>query len=77
MEEALRELAEGRLGEPTRRHAEGEAHKLAGSVGSFGFHHGTDLARGLELALAQPGGPAVSEAAHLPGRVRALRRELE
>lgn len=77
LEEAVHELGQGRLSDPARRHAEGEAHKLAGSLGSFGFPHGTDLARELELTLASPGGPAVSEAPHLAERVSALRRELD
>lgn len=41
-------LVEGCLGEELRRKAAQEAHKLAGSVGSFGYAEGTRLARELE-----------------------------
>jgi diguanylate cyclase (GGDEF)-like protein len=47
-EEAALALVEGCLGEELRKKAAGEAHKLAGSVGSFGYAEGTRLARGLE-----------------------------
>ncbi len=38
----------GTLTETARAEAESNAHKLSGSLGMFGFHHGTDLARELE-----------------------------
>lgn len=41
--------------EPTRRgEAIAIAHKFAGSLGMFGFHEGTRLARELELELESP-----------------------
>jgi DNA-binding response OmpR family regulator len=46
---------ERRLDAVTQGDAAREAHKLAGSLGTFGFHEGSRLARALELALA-PGG---------------------
>jgi hypothetical protein len=41
----------GELDPATRRDAEGEAHKLAGSLGMFGFPAGSELARELEVML--------------------------
>jgi HPt (histidine-containing phosphotransfer) domain-containing protein len=37
-----------------RQDAVATAHKLAGSLGMFGFHEGTRLARELELLLESP-----------------------
>jgi hypothetical protein len=42
---------EGPLDERQRSEAEGIAHKLAGSLGMFGFPDGTEIARALELEL--------------------------
>lgn len=62
--------ATGNLQEPLRSEAESEAHKLAGSLGMFGFTHGTELAREIELAFE-------SEAfTGLQGLVDALTAEL-
>lgn len=41
------------LPEELRSEAESEAHKLAGSLGMFGFTRGTELASEIESALAQ------------------------
>ena len=51
VEEAVVALIDDRLDNLTQAGAAGEAHKLAGSLGTFGFDRGTDLARELELAL--------------------------
>jgi diguanylate cyclase (GGDEF)-like protein len=51
IEAAIVSLLEDRLDEAERAAAEREAHKLAGSAGTFGFHRASDLARELELLL--------------------------
>jgi DNA-binding response OmpR family regulator len=48
LEEAAVALLEGSLDIGRRRDAQREAHKLAGSLGSFGFHEGSRLAGELE-----------------------------
>jgi diguanylate cyclase (GGDEF)-like protein len=77
LEEAVVALLEGRLDEETRRRAEREAHKLAGSVGTFGFAEGSRIARYLEQALAGHAPLEQADALRLSERVVALRRELE
>jgi HPt (histidine-containing phosphotransfer) domain-containing protein len=45
-------LAAGELDDGLRSQAQGTAHKLAGSLGTFGLERGTDLARKLEIRYA-------------------------
>jgi diguanylate cyclase (GGDEF)-like protein len=77
LEAAARAMADGSLMEEARRAAEREAHKLAGSVGTFGFAEGSALARRLEHLFA--GVPEADAAGAGLARelVAALRRELE
>ena len=51
MEEAKNELLKGNLTDSLRQKAEKEAHKLAGSLGTFGYLEGSKLARVIELLL--------------------------
>lgn len=76
LESAALGLLEGRLGREERREAEREAHKLAGSVGTFGFAEGSRLAREAESMLAGPAAPGQAEALRLADLAVALRREL-
>ena len=46
--------ASGKLEEPARVEALRVAHNLAGSLGMYGYDHGTRLARQLELLLDYP-----------------------
>lgn len=46
--------AAGALGEELREEAADSAHKLAGSLGMYGYDDGTRLARQLELLLDYP-----------------------
>lgn len=46
--------AAGTLLEDTREEAADTAHKLAGSLGMYGYDHGTRIARQLELLLDYP-----------------------
>lgn len=50
--EASLALSNGELDARLRRRAEGNAHKLAGSLGTFGLPHGTRLAREAESLLS-------------------------
>jgi diguanylate cyclase (GGDEF)-like protein len=76
LESAALGLLEGRLDRDDRRAAEREAHKLAGSVGTFGFAEGSRLAREAETMLAGPTPPGQAEALRLADLAVAIRREL-
>jgi len=69
-------VLEGGLDEERRRYAEREAHKLAGSVGTFGFAQGSRLARDIEQLLQGTASLGQAEALKLTDLVVALRREL-
>ncbi|MGH2839544.1 MAG: diguanylate cyclase [Solirubrobacteraceae bacterium] len=77
LHEAVAALLVGDLDEDLRQSAECAAHKLAGSLGMFGFPRGSELARELELTLASPQRPADTDAARLASLVQALDAELE
>lgn len=77
LEQAMVALEEHRLSDSLRLKAEQEAHKLAGSLGTFGFAQCTPLARGIEMHL-QPDAPmTTTDVADLREKLAALRRELE
>ena len=76
LEQAATALAEGTLGDATRQQAEREAHKLAGSVGTFGFTEGTRLAREIERLLQANPVADQTYAGRLAHLVAALRQEL-
>ena len=77
VEQALSELLEGDLSNELRQKAEQEAHKLAGSVGSFGFKEGSRLAREIERFFRAGSTLEQSQALPLSEMAEALRRELE
>jgi HPt (histidine-containing phosphotransfer) domain-containing protein len=54
-----------------RAHAIVEAHKLAGSLGMFGYSAGTELAREIEALLEAPGTPPAGRLVTLATRLRA------
>jgi diguanylate cyclase (GGDEF)-like protein len=76
VENAAIAVLEGTLTEEDRRHAEREAHKLAGSVGTFGFAQGSRLAREVETLLQGSDPLGQAEALRLTDLAVALRREL-
>jgi len=77
LERATVALEEHRLSDSLRLRAEQEAHKLAGSLGTFGFAQCTPLARAIEMYF-QPDAPMTkSDVADLREKVAALRRELK
>jgi len=58
----------GPLDDEMRRSAEGEAHKLAGSLGMFGFTLGGEIAREIEERL-EGDGPVASDVPELIDRL--------
>lgn len=77
LEGAVLGLLAGNLPAESRRQAEREAHKLAGTVGTFGFWTASKLAREAEdlLAGADPIGPA--DTLRLSNLAVQIRRDLE
>lgn len=77
VEEASHALMKQELSTDARRHAEREAHKLAGAVGTFGFWDASTVAREAEHILVgdEPIGPP--EALRLVSIAAQLRRDLE
>lgn len=74
IEGAVVALGRGALTDEERALATGEAHKLAGSLGTFGVAEGSVVARRLEDGLAAPGADAAAlgaDAAHLRALVEA------
>lgn len=61
LEQAAAALAQGNLPPDLRAEAHSTAHRLAGSLGTFGLDHGTALAREAENLLA-PDAPIDSAA---------------
>ena len=51
LERVLQTMDDATLTEPLRQNAAMAAHKLAGSLGMFGYHDGTRIARELEASL--------------------------
>jgi HPt (histidine-containing phosphotransfer) domain-containing protein len=54
LDRAAAAAASGRLTEASRAEAHGIAHKLSGSLGMFGYHRGTEIARQIEAILDTP-----------------------
>jgi HPt (histidine-containing phosphotransfer) domain-containing protein len=52
LDQASAEAAQGSLHDDLRKEAQSSAHKLAGSLGMYGFDEGTRVARELEQMLA-------------------------
>ncbi len=77
VEAAVAAIAAGKLCDALRAAGERDAHKLAGTLGTFGLQHGSALARELEQSLGAGRPPGATEASHLTGCVTALRREVE
>lgn len=73
--EASGALLDGGLDEELRKKAQWEAHKLAGSVGTFGFAEASRIASEIE-ELVQSTTPGWTEGARLSELVHSLRQEL-
>ena len=77
IEKATSRLLDGSLTVGDRTQACGEAHKLAGSIGTFGFHAATRLAREVEQLLDGDRPLGAEEASHLAEISQRLRLEVD
>ncbi|HEY9667096.1 MAG TPA: response regulator [Coleofasciculaceae cyanobacterium] len=76
LEQAAIALSEGGLNENMRQSAQHDAHKLAGSLGTFGYPEGSKLARQIEHLLMSKTTLQQEEALPLKQLVSALHQEL-
>ena len=76
LEDAVAGIIEGRLSPEDRVAAEGEAHKLAGAAGTFGFGRASEAARTLEGILAGTSPIPLDRTLVAADEVVALRRDL-
>jgi HPt (histidine-containing phosphotransfer) domain-containing protein len=67
------DAASGQLEEPTRIEALNIAHKLAGSLGMYGYQQGTEVASKMERILKSPTPETLTT---LPALAAALRKSL-
>lgn len=77
IEKAVQALASGSLDAELRRQAEREAHKLAGSVGTFGFVKASRLAREAEQMLRREEALTADQVPRLSLLAVAIKSELE
>src|SRR5581483_5346309 len=77
LEQGVLALLDGKTDPESLKTAQREAHKLAGSLGSLGFEHGTRLAREIEHTLQARLVPGQAECLRLCDCVVQLRSELE
>lgn len=77
LEQAVTALLDGNLSDRLRRRAEWEAHKLVGSVATFGFAEGSRLAREIEQMLQAGSALGQMEVQRLSELVMALLQELK
>ena len=77
MEEVVAALLAGDVPDELRRRAVRDAHKVAGSAGTFGFWRSSELARDIEAALASPAALEMEAAAWLSEHLETMRRQLE
>ena len=77
LEDAVAAIQIGTFDELLRAAAERDAHRLAGSLGTFGLSRGSTLARELEQRFESAQRFVVTDAAHLAEVVTALRAELD
>lgn len=77
VDDAADALGQGALSDDLRQKAGEAAHKLAGSLGTFGFHRGTALAVQLEGILLSGTSLEQADAAGLGKMVAEMRKELD
>ncbi len=70
LERAAETARSASLTSPLRRDAAMTAHKLAGSLGMFGYTDGTDIARKLELIFDNSADPDPDKLAELASELR-------
>lgn len=73
--EALAALEDGGCSKELRDRAEQNAHKIAGSAGSFGYQEISELARQLELLFAATDAPLTAD--RVREQIRELRTRIE
>lgn len=71
LERAAALASDGLLTTPLRTEAAMAAHKLAGSLGTFGYHDGTRIARSIEQLLDAPEPPYAPHLLRLTHELRA------
>jgi DNA-binding response OmpR family regulator len=76
LEETKTALLAGNLDQELQQKAKSEAHKLAGSMGSFGYPEGSRLARTLEHLLIQERALTDEDISQFSQLVKALQQEL-
>lgn len=74
-EQAIGQLQQGELDQALRQQAEAEAHKLIGSLGSFGCLEGCTIARDMEQSF-KAGLVGCETAAHLTQQLAALKQAI-
>jgi len=72
MEAAVKASAAGELSEEQRAAGHAAAHKMAGTLGTFGLHRGTDLARMIEHALEGDGATQPADLSTWTDELRAV-----
>jgi diguanylate cyclase (GGDEF)-like protein len=77
LEQSLAVLMNGEPNPEEQQKAQRDAHKLAGSLGSLGFPHGTELARQVDQALKSEAALSQSDYLRIRDSVATMRRELE
>ena len=77
LKSAARSLAAGCLTDPEQEEAGAAAHKLAGTLGTFGLTRGTVLARELECAFARESSPGSDRGVNLAANAAELRAMVE
>lgn len=77
VEDAARAIIAGTISADERRQAEREAHKLAGTVGTFGFWDASTIAREIETVLMGANPIASTDLVRLSNMTVQLRRQLE
>jgi HPt (histidine-containing phosphotransfer) domain-containing protein len=70
LDRAADDAASGRLSPGLQAEALEVAHKLSGSLGMFGYPHGTEIARQIELILKRPSADGSSRLAVLTAELR-------
>ncbi|MFN6484985.1 MULTISPECIES: response regulator [unclassified Nostoc] len=76
LEQAKTALLAGNLNEDLQQHTLREAHKLAGSMGSFGYPEGSRLARKIEHLLLENSSLSADQISDFSQLVTALQQEL-
>lgn len=72
LDRAASAASDGTLAEAARTEAMDIAHKLSGSLGLFGYHQGTEIAREMEQILSSPTPATLSRLNALAAELRRM-----